>query len=109
MNMSVMAGVKGQRKNHRVFPGIKGKRPDKAKFRREEAIERQAEYDKLSLQEKLDRLPPEPLCTKQRTRLLGLIEKAKQPKPVKEAPKPQAEETVNNKQPKPKTYMKGQK
>ena len=104
--MSVMSGIKGQRKNHRLFPGIKGKRPDKAKFRREEATQRQTEYDKLSLQQKLDRLPPEPLCKKQRTRLLALIEKQNQPK---EAPKPKAEEAVSNKQPKQKPYMKGQK
>jgi hypothetical protein len=107
--MSVMAGIKGQRKNHRLFPGIKGRRPDKAKFRREEAVQRQTEYDKLSLQEKLDRLPPEPLCAKQRTRLLAKIEKQNQPKPVKEVPKAQAEENVSNKQPKQKPYMKGQK
>lgn len=107
--MSIMSGIKGQRKNHRLFPGIKGKRPDKAKFRRQEATERQTEYDKLSLQQKLERLPPEPLCAKQRTRLLTMIEKQNQPKPAKEALKPQAEETVSNKQPKPKSYMKGQK
>lgn len=114
--MSVMSGIKGQRKNHRLFPGIKGKRPDKAKFRREEATQRQTEYDKLSLQQKLDRLPPEPLCAKQRTRLLALIEKQNQPKPVKETGLAKGEIQVvggetspKQKQSKPKPYMKGQK
>lgn len=36
---------------------------------RKEAEERQAEYDKLSLQEKLDRLPSPPRAAKQRKKL----------------------------------------
>lgn len=38
---------------------------------RKEAGERQAEYDKLTLQQKLDRLPAEPHAAKQRARLLA--------------------------------------
>lgn len=43
--------------------------------RRNLANERQAEYDKLSLKQKLDRLPPEPFAAKQRARLLALLNK----------------------------------
>lgn len=39
--------------------------------RRKEAEQRQAEYDKLSLQEKVDRLPPEPHAKRQREKLLA--------------------------------------
>lgn len=50
---------------------------------RKEAEERQAEYDKLSVQEKLDRLPPEPACKRQRDRLTQLLNK---PTATAEAP-----------------------
>lgn len=43
--------------------------------RRAAAEERQAEYDKLSLQEKLERLPPEPQAARQRAKLLALKNK----------------------------------
>ncbi len=43
--------------------------------RRARAEERQAEYDKLTLQQKIDRLPPEPHAAKQRARLLALVAK----------------------------------
>lgn len=51
-------------------------------LRRKFAEERQTEYDKLTLQEKIDRLPPEPHSAKQRARLLGLLETSKKPKVV---------------------------
>lgn len=41
--------------------------------RRKEAEERQTAYDTLSTQQKLDRLPPEPLCKKQRAKLLARL------------------------------------
>lgn len=44
--------------------------------RQARATQRQAEYNKLSLQEKLARLP-EPGAKKQRARLLGLIQAEK--------------------------------
>lgn len=50
--------------------------------RRNAALKRQAEYDKLSLQEKLQRLPPEPHCAKQRNKLLLLVEAQTKQKPV---------------------------
>lgn len=43
--------------------------------RKKLADERQAEYDKLSLKEKLERLPPEPAAERQRARLLSLLNK----------------------------------
>lgn len=44
---------------------------------------------KLSLTEKIARLPPEPHAAKQRARLLSLLEEAKKPQP--EAHKPEVE------------------
>lgn len=42
--------------------------------RRKEAEARQAEYDKLTLQQKLAALPPEPFAAKQRSKLLAKLE-----------------------------------
>jgi len=39
--------------------------------RRKQAEERQAEYSSLTLQQKIERLPPEPGAKKQRARLLA--------------------------------------
>lgn len=79
--------------------------------RRKRAEERQAEYDKLSLQEKLDRLPPEPACKKQRAKLLSAIEESKKPKAKQEVKavttvQSSTEETTKQTQ---KKYMKGAK
>ena len=46
--------------------------------RRKKAEEMQAEYDKLTLDEKLAKLPPEPGAKKQRARLLALKAKAQE-------------------------------
>ena len=43
--------------------------------RRAEAEARQAEYDKLTLQQKIDKLPPEPQAAKERAKLLALKNK----------------------------------
>ena len=46
-----------KRTNHnRRYTGSSRNRPDKKKWRQEEAIERQTAYDKLSIREKLDLL-----------------------------------------------------
>ena len=42
--------------------------------RRDAAEKRQAEYDKLSTQEKIDKLPPEPGAKKQRAKLIKKLE-----------------------------------
>jgi hypothetical protein len=46
----------GKKTNHRKYPGGRGKRPDNKKFRKEEAKERQAFYDGLSIKEKLEHI-----------------------------------------------------
>lgn len=42
-------------------------------LRRKEAEQRQAEYDQLTTQQKLDKLPPEPHAAKQRKKLLAKL------------------------------------
>ena len=59
--------------NNRKFPHQPGPRPDLAKIKRQEAVERQEAYDKLSVQEKIDlldrRLGKGVGATKQRLKL----------------------------------------
>jgi hypothetical protein len=73
--------VKGKRKNHRVYPGAKH-RPDLAQTRKDEAKERQAAYDNLSAQEKLNvldgRLGKGVGAQKQRARLTAQLTLTKQ-------------------------------
>lgn len=71
-------GTKGNHQRDRKYPGVRGPRPDGKSFRQKEAQERQAEYDKLSLEQKLEKLAHKPgECKKQRARLLKLIEARK--------------------------------
>lgn len=49
--------VKGSKKNHRRFPGIKGKRPDLKALRQKEATERQAVYAALPVTVRAERNP----------------------------------------------------
>jgi hypothetical protein len=51
--------------------------------RRKEAELRQAAYDTLSTQQKIDRLPPEPFSQKQRTKLLARLAEESNPKRTK--------------------------
>ena len=59
--------------NDRRFPGVKGRRPDNKKFKREEAATRAEAYSKLSADEKLaqldDKLGKDQGAAKQRARL----------------------------------------
>ena len=85
-------GVRGNRNCSRRYPGIKGRRPDHKVFRRREAAARLAEYNTLSVEQKLGLLNTRPgESKKQRARLLKLIETRK-PQPVakldKEVSKP---------------------
>jgi hypothetical protein len=64
-----MGQSKRTKKDRRYNGG--GRRPDLTKLKREEAIQRQTEYDALSIDQKLTRLPPEPACAKQRAKLLA--------------------------------------
>lgn len=62
------------KENNRVlYPDANHQPKHKASFRKLEAIERQESYDKLSIQEKIALLPPEPHAKKQRERLLNLL------------------------------------
>jgi D-mannonate dehydratase len=71
-------GVKGNHQRDRKHPGVRGMRPDNKSFRQTEAAERQAEYDKLSLEQKLEMLSRKPgESKKQRAKLTKLIEARK--------------------------------
>jgi hypothetical protein len=98
--------------NRRVYPEANHQPRQLYSFRVADAKERQEAYDKLTLQQKLDKLPPEPQAKKQRARLLSLLEKQNQPKasPTKGETKTVVAEVVTtSKQEQPKKYMKGQK
>lgn len=64
--------------NRRVYPDATRQPRHLDSLRKSEAKERQAAYDKLSLQEKIDRLPATG-ATKQRARLQRLLEKKNNP------------------------------
>jgi hypothetical protein len=61
--------------NNCKFPGANHQPRHYAKLRKEGALERQAAYDKLTLEEKIAKLPPEPFSAKQRNRLITLLDK----------------------------------
>jgi hypothetical protein len=61
--------------NRRKYPDADRQPRHIAHLRAQDLKERQEAYDKLSLEEKLAKLPPEPLCAKQRAKLLAKIEK----------------------------------
>lgn len=78
-------GVKGNHNRDRKHPGVTGARPDNKLFRQQEAAERQAEYDKLTPEQKLERLDRKPgKSAKQRAKLTKLIE-ARKTQPVAKA------------------------
>jgi hypothetical protein len=77
-------GIKGNHQRDRKHPGVRGVRPDNKSFRQKEAQERQAEYDKLSLEQKLERLDRKSgAAKKQCVRLTKLIEAQKNKAPAK--------------------------
>ena len=63
--------------NRRVFPDATRQPRQFDAMRKREAKERQEAYDKLSLQEKIDRLPATG-ATKQRAKLQALLDKKNQ-------------------------------
>ena len=106
-----MPGTPKQFNSHR-FPDATRQPRHLDRLRKEGAKDRQEVYDKLTLEQKIDRLPAEPHAAKQRARLLALLEKRKQPK--QEAAITPGELNVivadtSPKQRKPKKYMKGAK
>lgn len=98
--------------NRRVYPDATRQPRHLDSLRKSEAKERQAAYDKLSLQEKIDRLPATG-ATKQRARLQRLLEKKNQPKQEAPALVPgELQVVIADTSPKtkqPKKYMKGAK
>lgn len=71
--------------NDRLYP--RSKQPKHiAETRKKDSLQRQANYDLLSLEDKINRLPPEPGAAKQRKRLLALLEKQNVVVSVKEVP-----------------------
>lgn len=103
--------------NRRVYPDATRQPRHLDALRKSEAKERQEAYDKLTLQEKVDRLPATG-ATKQRARLQRLLEKKNQPETkfeaaVKEGLKDAEEgKTIPHEQVKKnlnKKYMKGAK
>lgn len=107
-----MPGTPKQFNTHK-FPDATRQPRHLDRLRKEGAKERQEAYDKLTLEEKISRLPPEPHAKKQRARLQAALAKRNAPKP-----EPQKTETTpatdgaekpkkqNNNQ---KKYMKGAK
>jgi hypothetical protein len=83
--------------NNRRYPGESRPRPDNAKFRREEAAKRQADYDKLSIEQKLakldEKLGPGQGAERQRARLMAQLEKKLNPTPAPEKEVPATEES----------------
>lgn len=74
-------GTAKRTKKDRRFNGTSRNRPDRKKERQAEATGtepgnegRNVLYARLTTQQKLDRLPPEPLCKRQRARLTALLE-----------------------------------
>ena len=102
----------GKRSNNdRKFPEANHQPRHHAKLRKEWALERQTEYDKLTLQQKLDRLAPEPHCKRQRDRLLALLEKDRAPKAkvVEDVAQPVVEAASKEEKKALKKYMRDQK
>jgi len=68
--------MKSKRNNHRLYGGVKGRRPDLKNLRREEAVERTEGWQSLSIQDQLAalnrRLGVGVGAKKQRARLLKL-------------------------------------
>lgn len=104
--------------NRRVYPDATRQPRHLDALRKSEAVARQEAYDKLTLDEKLAKLPPEPHAAKQRARLLALKDKKNQPdqqfkeavkaglKDVEEGKTVPHEQVKRNLQ---KKYMKGAK
>lgn len=97
--------------NRRVYPDANHQPRHKAADRKMRAEVRQELANELTLEQKLAKLPPEPLCAKQRARYLAQIAKRNAPKPEQKNDTPQQEVATDGavKQNKPKKYMKGSK
>lgn len=105
--------------NRRVYPDVNHQPNHKAKFRVDKAKERQAAYDNLTIQQKIDRLDSKlgkgVGAARQRARLAQQLEEQSKPKPAPEpkkdvTPAPEGEESKTQKGSKDhqnRKYMKG--
>lgn len=94
--------------NRHVYPNANHQPRQLANLRKQDALARQAEYDKLSLEEKIAKLPPEPYSKKQRARLLSALKEQNTLKP--EATVEVAQESFSKEDKKMvKRYMRDQK
>jgi hypothetical protein len=57
MSSEIFGHGSGAKKNHRKFPGIRGRRPDRKLIRQAEALARDKTYKDLPWEEKLKRNP----------------------------------------------------
>lgn len=107
-----MPGTPKQFNTHK-FPDATRQPRHLDRLRKEGAKERQEAYDKLTLEEKISRLPPEPHAAKQRARLQAALEKQNAPKaePQKTQTTPTEEVTESTKKQikQQRKYMKGAK
>jgi hypothetical protein len=97
--------------NRRVYPDATRQPRHLDALRKSEAKARQEAYDKLTLEEKIARLPPEPHAKKQRARLQVALEKRNAPKtkPQENQTTPTETGTEQKQTNKQKKYMKGAK
>lgn len=98
--------------NRRVYPNATRQPRHLDNLRKEGVKERQEAYAKLTLDEKIARLPPEPHAQKQRARLLALKDKKTQPKQETAVVQGDLQVVIADtspKQIKQKKYMKGSK
>lgn len=98
--------------NRRVYPDATRQPRHLDRLRKEGVKERQEAYDKLSLDEKIARLPAEPHAAKQRARLLALKTKKNQPKQETALEPGELQIVIADTSPKTKQtkkYMKGAK
>jgi hypothetical protein len=97
-------GVRGNHSRSRRFPNARGRRPDNKSYRQSEATRRQAEYDKLTLEQKFALLKDTPGESKRQfVKLSKMIETKKLQMQAKAAAaqnktaKVQEKATVDNK------------
>lgn len=97
--------------NRRRYPDANHQPCHKAADRKMRAEVRQELANELTLEQKIAKLPPEPLCAKQRNRYAAQLAKRNAPsktEPKNESPKTESSEASAVKT-QPKKYMKGSK
>lgn len=107
-----MPGTPKQFNTHK-YPDANHQPRHKAADRKMKAEVRQEFSDKLTLEEKIARLPPEPHAKRQRARYLAALEKQNAPKPepqkTQSSPTDKGTEPAKKSNNNQKKYMKGAK